>query len=558
MRSLKMKGAQMVVRALELEGVEVAFGIPGGAVIPLYDALYDSSIAHILARHEQAACHAADGYARVTGKPGVCIVTSGPGAMNALTGLATAYMDSIPLIVIAGQVARHLIGSDAFQEADIYGSSMPVTKHNFLVRSAGELPSVLRASFYIATTGRRGPVLITLPSDVQQEEADFLYPPKIDLPGYRPNAEELSTLQGARDALSRAERPLILAGGGVIASGAAGELITFAEAGEIPVSCTLMGKGAFPESHRLFLGMMGMHGRPEANLAASRADLLVAVGTKFSDRTTGFATTFAPLAKVIHVDLDPAEIDKNIRAHFPLVGDARKVLRLLTEDLRPHPSRRHWFEEIESWREAYPLDEDLLPAFALKALRSRVSAETVVTTEVGQHQMWAALYWQVEAPRTFITSGGLGTMGFGLPAAVGASLARPGERVICIAGDGSILMNAQELETCARYNLPVKVFVFNNSSLGMVRQWQELFWDRRYAETLTDSPCDFAKLAQGYGVKGWRAEISSEVESAIDAALSCEGPALVDILVPREELVMPMVPPGRSLTDFIHSLAVKS
>lgn len=555
---MKMKGAQMVVKALEFEGVNVIFGIPGGAVIPLYDALYDSPIRHILARHEQAACHAADGYARTTGEPGICIVTSGPGAMNALTGLATAYIDSIPLVVIAGQVARHLIGSDAFQEADIYGSSMPVTKHNFLVHSAGELPSILRASFYIATTGRPGPVLIVLPSDVQQEEGDFLYPPKLNLPGYHPYPEELSTLQGAKEALSCAKAPLILAGGGVLASGATRELVSFAEAGEIPVSCTLMGKGAFPEGHRLFLGMMGMHGRPEANLAASRTDLLIAVGTRFSDRTTGAAATFAPHAKVIHIDLDPAEMGKNIGVHFPLVGEARKVLKLLTEDLRPNESHRHWLEEIESFKSAHPVEEESLPAFVLKALRSCVDANTVITTDVGQHQMWAALHWRAEAPRTFITSGGLGTMGFGLPAAVGASLARPGERVLCIAGDGGFLMNAQELETCARYDLPVKVFVFNNSSLGMVRQWQELFWNNRYAQTLTDSPCNFAKLAEGYGVKGWRAKDTLEIESAIDAALALQGPALVDILIPREELVMPMVPPGRDLKDFINRLKVKS
>lgn len=556
MAGLKLTGAEIIVKALEAEGVEVVFGYPGGAVLPLYDKLYDSSIRHILVRHEQGAAHAADGYARATGKPGVCIATSGPGATNLVTGIANAYMDSIPIIALTGQVAVSAIGRDSFQEADITGITLPIVKHSYLVKDVRQLAPAIRSAFHIATTGRPGPVLIDLPKDVTLAQAEFQYPPQISFRGYRlPEKYSATQIYQAAKAIGESRRPVIYAGGGVISSGAARELLELAEKARIPVTTTLLGKGAFPETHPLSLGMLGMHGTKYANYAVSYSDLIIAVGARFDDRVTGRLDTFAPHAQVIHIDIDPAEIGKNVRVHYPLVGDVKEVLR----DLIPRvevPQTREWLEQIAQWKAEHPLtytneEGTLKPQYVIEQIWEVTKGEAVITTEVGQNQMWAAQYYKAIHPRTFISSGGLGTMGFGLPAAIGAQVGRPDAVVFDIAGDGSIQMTSQELATAVQFRLPINIAILNNRYLGMVRQWQELFHGRRYSQTdLADTP-DFVKLAEAYGAEGIRVTRAEEVRPALERAIASPKPVVIDFVIAREENVFPMVPPGESLTKML-------
>lgn len=546
----------MVVKFLEREGVECIFGIPGGAVIPLYDALYDSSLRHVLTRHEQAAVHAADGYARVSGKVGVCICTSGPGATNAVTGLANAHMDSVPLVVLTGQVKSTLIGTDAFQEADIYGSSLPLVKHSFLVRDVSELSGVLEGAFRIASTGRPGAVLVDIPVDVQNGVASFEEGKQLNFPGYSfEGSEDLSCMDEAVQLLSDARRPVIIAGGGVVIARASKALTELAERRNIPVTTTLMGKGSIPETHPLSLGMLGMHGTPQANLAVSDADVILALGTRFSDRSTGNRETFAPEAKIIHVDIDRAEFGKNVTPHMTLLGNVGKVLGELNARMSEPADHKAWLERVEGWREKhFPARAESRKLDArgiIETLRAKAPEGTVVTTEVGQNQMWSALFWKTDRPGKFVSSGGLGTMGFGLPSALGATFAVPEGPVLCIAGDGSLLMNIQELETCVRYNLPVKTIILNNGTLGMVKQWQELFFQERYAETCQAPVCDFAALARAFGAEGYRVNDLDELESVLDDIMNKPGPAVVECPIRPEELVFPMVPAGGKISEFL-------
>ncbi|HHP50818.1 MAG TPA: biosynthetic-type acetolactate synthase large subunit [Moorella mulderi] len=551
----KITGAEIIVKALQAEGVEVVFGIPGGAVLPLYHELAVSPIRHILTRHEQGAAHAADGYARASGKAGVCIATSGPGATNLVTGIATAYMDSVPLVAITGQVPTGLIGKDAFQEADITGITMPITKANYLVTHVKDLAPVIREAFYVATTGRPGPVLIDIPRDITTQRTAFQYPPKLRLRGYRSKIapHPLQVAQAAA-AILESERPLLFIGGGVIASGAHEKVRELAELQDIPVVISLMGKGGFPENHPLFVGMVGMHGTVAANYAVSEADLLIGVGVRFDDRATGKVDTFAPKAKIIHIDIDAAEIGKIINPHIPIVADAREALEALLAELGSSKKERPlWREIIEKWQEDYPLGYEkkgLKPQYVIEQLNQLTGGKAIVATDVGQHQMWAAQYYRVEEPRSFLTSGGLGTMGFGLPAAIGAAMARPGKTVVLISGDGSFQMNIQELATLSHYRLPVKILIINNGFLGMVRQWQELFYERRYAYTQLVNP-NFSKVAEAYGIPGRQVFTPEEVVPALEEALSADGPFLLDFLVEPEENVLPMVPPGQAISKML-------
>ena len=557
---MRMTGAEAIVKALEREGVEVMFGIPGGASIPLYDELYDASIRHILTRHEQGAAHAADGYARALGKAGVCSATSGPGATNLTTGIANAYMDSSPIVAFTGQVATPFIGKDAFQETDIIGITMPITKHNFQIRDVAEIPEVIKKAFHIAQTGRPGPVLIDLPKDMQEGEAEIEFPDKVEIVGYKPTYEgHPRQIKAAAKAILEAERPVILAGGGVIISGASAELMELAELIMAPVVTTLMGKGSFPESHPLALGVLGMHGRKVANYAVTDADLLIAIGTRFSDRSTGMVSCFAPEARVIHIDIDPAEIGKNVRADIPVVGDARHVLRQLLRVLRKmltQAKSKAWVEKVKQWKKEFNprMDYDdvpLKPHRVIKEIMDFLSEDDIVTTEVGQCQMWAHHYLGRTKPRTFISSGGLGTMGFGFPAAMGAKVARPEAKVIDIAGDGSFLMNIQELATVVENNINVVVGVFDNRFLGMVRQWQELFYDRRYSAVNLGSSPDFVKVAEAFGALGIAVEKPGEIRDALTEAFDAGKPAVIDFIIDRECNIFPMVPPGRCLKDII-------
>lgn len=555
----RMNGAQMVVKSLEAEGVETMFGIPGGTVIHLYDAIYDTKINHILMRHEQAAAHAADGYARTSGRPGVCIATSGPGATNLVTGLATANMDSVPMVAITGQVSTGVIGTDAFQEADILGATIPLIKHGMQVRSPEQIPSAIKKAFYIASTGRQGPVLVDVPADVQKGFGEFEYPESVDLPGYHPKASiDIERFDEAVSIIENAQRPVIFAGGGVIRSGAAAKLTNFAESLEIPVTTTLLGKGAFPESHPLglALGMAGMHGHPAANKALMTADVVIAIGSRFSDRTTGNAKRFAADAKIIHIDLDPAEIDKTIGPDVWLVGDAGYIIDKLAKAVRKKRNYTGWLEDIERIRQSEPIpkntyDGEIAPWQILEALRDITGGNAVVTTEVGQHQMWTAQYYKFERPRQFLSSGGLGTMGFGFPASIGASFAANGQYTCCIAGDGSLMMNIQELDTCARYNIPVKVFILNNACLGNVRQWQQMFYNHRYSQTIYNKNPNFVKIAEGMGISGFAASRPEEVRGVIEQALAVDGPALVDFRIPQGALILPMVVPGEAIDNMI-------
>ncbi len=553
---MKMKGARIMVEMLKREGVKTVFGYPGGTVIDLYDVLFETEdIAHVLVRHEQGAAHAADGYARTTGKVGVCIATSGPGATNLVTGLTNAYMDSIPLIAITGQVPTKLIGKDAFQEADTTGITMPITKHNFLVTHVEELATVVKQAFHIASTGRPGPVLIDLPKDVQGAETEFIYPETVNIHSYKPTyrGHARQTILAAR-AIREAQRPLFYIGGGVVSSGASEELFTIAEKCNIPVTYTLMGKGAFPENHPLALGWLGMHGTYCANKAVMECDLLIAVGARFDDRVTGNTATFARKAKIIHIDIDPAEIGKNVKAYYPIVGDARKVLHELNKKVEAD-RKDEWLATIENWKKEYSPPrrngETLLPSQVMEEVYRLTGGKAVVVTDVGQHQMWAAQIYKVDNPRHWASSGGLGTMGYGLPAAVGAQVGNPASSVVLFSGDGSILMKVQELVTAVNYHLPLKIFVLNNCYLGMVRQWQQCFYDGRYSCTFLENP-DLAGVARAFGAEAFTVEKKEDLEKIIKQALSVKDrPALVDCRVAPDENVLPFVPPGKSLDEMI-------
>lgn len=565
-----MTGAQAIIASLEAEGVDTIFGYPGGQAIKIYDALYDSKqIHHVLARHEQGATHMADGYARATGKVGVVLVTSGPGATNTVTGIATAYMDSIPMVIITGQVTRGVIGTDSFQESDIVGITMPVVKHSFLLQSTDDLTRTFREAFYIASTGRPGPVLIDIPSDLSGAEMVFHYPDSVSLPSYKPtyrgNARQVKQ---AAELIQKAERPLLYAGGGIVTSHACAELTELAERMQIPVVTTLMGKGAMRCSNPLNLGPVGMHGSKYANMAVTECDLLIAVGARFSDRVTGKVSEFAPHAKVIHIDIDPAEIGKIINPVVPIVGDAKGVLAAINERLAKadaQPIDRAWVDDVFSWRERWPFytsdfsdyPNAIAPEVVLHKLSQKLDPEaSIVTTEVGQHQMWAHQNIHREHARTFISSGGLGTMGFGFPAAIGAKIGCPESEVVCVAGDGSFQMNSQEMATAKINDVPVKVLIIDNRALGMVHQWQSLFYNKRYSFTeLADNP-DFVKLADAYGWRARRVEKPEDVDAALDEMLASKEPYLLDVMIPRDQTVYPMVAPGAPIDDIIGALDV--
>ena len=565
-----MTGAQAVIASLEAEGVDTLFGYPGGQAIKIYDALYDSKkIHHVLARHEQGATHMADGYARATGKVGVVLVTSGPGATNTVTGIATAYMDSVPLVVITGQVTRGVIGTDAFQESDIVGITMPVVKHSFLLQSTDDLTRTFREAFYIASTGRPGPVLIDIPSDLSSAEMVFHYPDKISLPSYRPTYKgNAKQVRQAVACIQESKRPLIYAGGGIVTSHACSELTELAERMQIPVVTSLMGKGAMRCSNPLNLGPVGMHGSKYANMAVTECDLLIAVGARFSDRVTGKVDEFAPHAKIIHIDIDPAEIGKIIDPAVPIVGDAKVVLGAINDRLEKteaQPVGTEWVKTVCEWRERWPLyTEDfedfpgmIAPEVVLSHLSDKLDPEaSIVTTEVGQHQMWAHQNIHREHARTFLSSGGLGTMGFGFPAAIGAKIGCPEDEVVCIAGDGSFQMNSQEMATAAINKVGVKVLIMDNRALGMVHQWQRLFYNERYSFTELDANPDFVKLADAYGWQAARISKPEEVDGALDAMLSAEGPYLLDVQIPIDQTVYPMVAPGAPIDDIIGALDV--
>ena len=551
-----MTGAEIFVRSLAEEGVEVVFGYPGGAVIGIYDALHDiTDIKHILTRHEQGATHAAEGYAKASGKAGVVLVTSGPGATNTVTGIADAYMDSIPIVVFTGQVALPMIGNDAFQEADIVGITRPITKHNFLVKDVRELTRIIKEAFYIATTGRPGPVLVDLPKDVMAQKAPFEYPKSVDLRGYQPVVEGNSKqVKKAAELISKARRPVLYVGGGVINSGAARELRLLAEKLRCPVTTTLHGLGSFPEGNALSMGMLGMHGTWYSNVAVSYCDVLIAVGARFDDRVTGKVEAFAAEAKKIHIDIDPAAISKNVPVDVPIVGDVKHVLQALTALVEPLDTA-DWLATIAQWKVEHPLrykhDDALRAQHVIQALGDITGGDAVVVTDVGQHQMWAAQFYRWKHPRSHITSGGLGTMGFSLPASMGAAFANPKHPVVSISGDGGFQMNVQEMATIVQHQLPIKIFVINNGFLGMVRQWQELFWRKRYSHVDITAP-DFVKLAEAYGCRALRVTAPSDVEQAIRTAMSHnEGPILVEFIVAREDNVYPMIPAGQTINELM-------
>ncbi len=558
MKEKMVKGAAMIMKALEIEGVDQIFGFPGGAVLPLYNQLYDLSLKHLLVRHEQAAVHAADGYARVTGKPGVVFATSGPGATNLVTGIANAYMDSVPLVLITGQVASRFIGTDAFQEADITGITLPITKHNYLVKNIKELPSVLSEAFYIASTGRQGPVLIDIPKDIFDEEASFEYNQKCHVAGYNPTySGHAGQINRAVKAIRDARKPVIFGGGGLIRSCADQALGELAEKARIPVILSLMGLGAFPGDSNLFLGMPGMHGSVTANYALTETDLIIAAGVRFDDRVTGKLESFAEKARIIHIDIDPAEIGKNVNIDIPIVGDARLVLEDLLRKLKPGNTVK-WLKQIENWQAKYPTStgsrnakSSLLPQFVIRELSRLAEPDAIVATDVGQHQMWTAQHFIIRGPKRFLTSGGLGTMGYGFPAAIGARLAAPGRRVICITGDGSFQMNIQELATVVNHNFDLTIALINNGSLGMVRQWQEFFYEKRYSHTMLAESPDFVKVAEAYGLRAVRVATEAEATRAFEEAFRTKGPVLIDCLVNPEENVFPMVAPNHPINQII-------
>ena len=553
----KMNGAEMFVESLKAENVDVIFGYPGGAVLPIYDALYDAGIHHVLTRHEQGGIHAAEGYARVSGKPGVVIATSGPGATNIVTGLTDAMMDSLPLVVFTGQVATNVIGTDAFQEADVMGITMPITKYSFQARDVKELPRIIKEAFHIATTGRPGPVLIDIPKDMAIGEAEFNYDQEVNIPSYQPTVKP-NHLQIRKlvEAVSQAKKPLILAGAGVIHAGAHKELKEYAEQQEIPVVNTLLGLGGFPGDHELFLGMAGMHGTYTANMAIYECDLLINIGARFDDRVTGNLEHFAPNAKVAHIDIDPAEIGKNVPTQIPVVGDAKEALKALISQNGAKGDSSIWRKKLRNWQEEYPLHYkqapgQLKPQRLIEMVHKFTNGEAVVTTDVGQHQMWAAQYYSFQNPNRWVTSGGLGTMGFGLPAAIGAQLAAPDSTVVSVVGDAGFQMTSQELSVLHEKNLPIKVIILNNQALGMVRQWQELFYEKRYSSSLIPDQPDFVKLAEAYDIKGLKADNEEEAEKVLKEALNHNGPVLMDFRVVSDEKVYPMVAPGKGIHEMV-------
>jgi acetolactate synthase-1/2/3 large subunit len=566
-----MRAVDAVMECLKAEGVDVVFGLPGGANLPTYDAFVDGGLRHILVRHEAGGGHAAEGYAKATGKVGVAFATSGPGATNLITPICDAMMDSVPVVFITGQVRTELLGTDGFQEADTIGITMPIVKHSFMIQDPLEIPRAIHEAFFLARSGRPGPVLVDIPQDLSRAEIPYEPVADVRLPGYQPTLEgNQKQIRQAAKALAAAHRPVIYAGGGVVNANAASELVEFATADRFPVTCTLMGLGAFPARvggdggqtpHPQWLGMLGMHGTRAANYAMDEADLICAVGARFDDRVTGKLSEFAPNAKFIHIDVDPAEISKNIPAHIPIVGDAKHVLAKLLVEYRalsaPSDRLNEWWERIEGWREKYPLtfedsaDTEIKPQYMIQALHEATGGEAIVTSDVGQHQMWTAQYYDFPAPRRWINSGGLGTMGFGLPAAMGAAVGCPERTVCCIAGDGSVQMNAQELATCAQEKIPIKVFIMNNGYLGMVRQWQELFWDGRYSHVETGDYPDFVKLAEAYGATGMRFDDKTTLVEDMKRAIATDGPVVVDVKVTREENTYPMIPAGQAAREMV-------
>jgi acetolactate synthase I/II/III large subunit len=557
-----MRAVDALMECLKAEGVDVVFGLPGGANLPTYDAFYDAGIRHILVRHEAGGGHAAEGYAKATGKVGVALGTSGPGATNLVTPICDAMMDSVPVVFLTGQVRTELLGTDGFQEADTIGITMPIVKHSFLIQHPLEIPRSIHEAFHIARTGRPGPVVVDIPQDLSR--ADIPYEPVTDvhLPGYQPTVDgNQKQIRLAAKALANSRRPVIYAGGGVILANAAAELTELATSDRFPVTCTVMGLGGFPAPHAQWLGMLGMHGTRTANYAMDEADLIVAIGARFDDRITGKLSEFAPRAKFIHIDVDPAEISKNVPAHIPIVGDAKNILPRLTAAYRAlsaEPSRLdEWWSRIGTWQQRHPLryddstDAEIKPQYMIQALYEATGGDAIITSDVGQHQMWAAQHFHFARPRRWINSGGLGTMGFGLPAAMGAKVGCPDETVVCIAGDGSVQMNMQELATCAQEGIAIKVFIMNNGYLGMVRQWQELFWDKRYSQVDMGQWPDFVKVAEAYGATGLRFEDKRTLVKDMQEAIATDGPVLVDVRVTREENTYPMIPAGQAARDMV-------
>jgi acetolactate synthase I/II/III large subunit len=558
---MKLKGANILVESLIKEKVKSVFGYPGGVVLPIFDVLYDAPLNFVLTRHEQAAAHAADGYARATGEVGVCIATSGPGATNLVTGIATAYMDSVPMVAITGQVKTNLIGSDAFQEADITGITRPITKHNYLVKNVDELAITIKEAFYVARSGRPSPVVIDLPVDVTLGETDFHYPEKVHMRSYRPTfLGHPGQIKKAAKAIKDSRRPVIYAGGGIIISNAEKELFELVKKTSIPVTTTLLGMGGFPETHPLSLKMLGMHGTAYANHAVTESDLIIAIGSRFDDRVTGKLDEFAPNAKIIHIDIDPSSVSKNVHVHIPIVGDARDVLQRLNKIVEA-PDTKKWLERIKQLKAQYPLGyidkgDIIKPQYVVEQIYQATKGDAIITTEVGQNQMWAAQFYKYTKPRSFLSSGGLGTMGYGFPAAIGAQVAYPDKTVFDIAGDGSIQMNIQELATAVINKLPVNIAILNNSCLGMVRQWQELFYKKRYSHTCFTSGCpDFVKLAEAYGAVGIRVIKKEDVAPAIKKAIKTKNTVIIDFVVENEENVFPMVPAGEAINRMIGGMA---
>jgi acetolactate synthase-1/2/3 large subunit len=562
----KMKGAEILVECLKREGVDVLFGYPGGANLPIYDALYDSALKHILVRHEQGAAHMADGYARATGKVGVCLATSGPGATNLVTGIATAFMDSIPMVVLTGQVRSYLIGNDAFQEADVCGITRPITKHNTLVKNVNDLARVIREAFYIAGTGKPGPVLVDIPVDVSQAETEFVWPEKVEIRGYKPQRfmeGHKGQIDKAAHMLLDAKKPVIYVGGGAVMSQAADEIRELVDLVGAPVTTTCMALGIYPEDKPNSLRMLGMHGAASTNYAVQYCDLLVNIGARFDDRVTGKVETFSPKSKKIHIDIDPASIGKSVAVDVPIVGDVKRVLKELIKEVKASakkPDYGEWWEQIHEWQKKHPLTyqmkkgDKLKPQYVLEVLSDLTKGEMLMTTDVGQHQMWACQFYRWTRPRTYITSGGLGTMGYGLPAAIGAQFGKPKERVICLSGDGSFVMNIQELATAVDHKLPIKSIILNNGYLGMVRQWQEMFYKKRFSYSGIRAP-DFAKVAEGFGAKGITITKPEEVKPTLERILADKECWVVDCLCDEEEKVFPIIPPGKAIDEMIMDMA---
>ncbi|MBI5309731.1 MAG: biosynthetic-type acetolactate synthase large subunit [Actinobacteria bacterium] len=557
-----MRAVEAIMQCLKAEEVDVIFGLPGGANLPTYDAIYDSGIRHILVRHEAGGGHAAEGYAKATGKVGVSLATSGPGATNLVTPIADAMMDSVPTVFITGQVRTDLLGTDGFQEADITGITMPIVKHSVMIRDPRDIPSAIHEAFHVASTGRPGPVLVDVPQDLSRADIDYEPITSVDLPGYQPTTSgNAKQIRLAARALANAKRPVLYVGGGVVNSNASEQLRELALSDKFPVTATLMGLGAFPAPHEQWLGMLGMHGTRAANYAMDEADLIVAIGARFDDRITGKLDEFAPHAKFIHIDIDPAEISKNVPAHIPIVGDAKDILGKLSTEykaLNAEPARMNeWWSKITGWREQYPLgyedsaDSEIKPQFMIQEMLRVTEGQAIVSSDVGQHQMWTAQYYDFPEPRRWINSGGAGTMGFGLPAAMGAQVGCPDDLVVCLAGDGSLQMNIHELATCADNDIPVKIFLMNNGFLGMVRQWQELFWDRRYSAVDTGKHPDWVKLADAYGATGMQVTDKTQLGDAFKEAIETEGPVLVDVRVTPEENTYPMIPAGQAARDMV-------